>query len=116
MKSRTKDRLMTAGVVLVICACGLGMPGCATVEQRHWDSICTTDTDCEMHEREGTRHRDREALSGWKLWTAVGVGLLISGYAYAKKQDNGADQRGIDVHTPGVNCDVAGRPGGGCAQ
>lgn len=82
--------------------------------QQYWDSVCTTDTDCEMHARMGTKHK--EAPPRWKVWTAIGFAVIATGYLYARKQAQGADQRGVDVYTPGVNCDVAGRPGLGCAQ
>lgn len=117
MKPRTKERLMTAGTVLLICAVGLGTPGCASTPQsraqrdaqRHFNSICTTDTDCEMHEQFGTTHR--EAPPKWKLWTSIGLGVVVAGYLYAQRSDSGADQRGIDVRTPGVGCVASG-----CAQ
>lgn len=134
MNTRFKDRLMTAGTVLMLCSIGVSLPGCSTApplgvvrslnstststsnNNSSLASKCTTDFDCEMHEARGDRHR--EAPPRWKLWTGIGFGVIVTGYLLARRQDQGGDQRGggIDVFTPGVNCDVAGRPGGGCAQ
>lgn len=95
MHTRTKDRLLTVGAVLLICAGGFSTPGCSTVQSRNSDDslryVCTTDSDCELHERLGTVHR--EAPQRWKLWTSIGVGVLVTGFLYAHQQDHGGDQR-----------------------
>lgn len=131
LKTKTKERLITWGCVALICIGGISTSGCSTLSplsplspsqrsaqrsaQQYWDSICTTDSDCEMHHRQGTRHRNDEdsGLRGWRLWTSIGIGVLVTGYLYAQRQDNGASSssRGIDVRTPGVGCVAAG-----CAQ
>lgn len=91
MHTRTKDRLLTAGAVLLICAGGFSTPGCSTVQPHNSDDslryVCTTDSDCELHERLGTVHR--EAPQRWKLWTSIGVGVLVTGYLYAHSQHAG---------------------------
>lgn len=126
MKPKTKDRLMTAGTVLVICALGFTQGGCALApqsqsqsqsqaqQQRHWNSVCTTDFDCEMHAAKGTRHSENEGWT-WRKAALVVGGMLVAGYLAEKQLDNGgsssASTSTIDVKTPGVNC-VAN----GCAQ
>lgn len=123
MKPRTKDRLLTAGTVLLICAVGLATPGCSTSPpqtkaqrdlQHYFTSMCTTDTDCEMHEQFGTKHSDREdAMPRWKLWTTIGIGVLVTGYLYAQRSEAGAQQGvfGTDKSIQPVTC-VAN----GCAK
>lgn len=121
MKTKTKDRLLTAGVVVVICAVGIVIPGCGSVPQRQFQPTtsvrCHTDFECEMLELEHSNSTNgAQPQPRWKVWTAIGLSIAITGWFIAQRNSNGADQRGIDVRTPGVNCDVAGRPGGGCAQ
>ena len=120
-KPKTRDRLLTAGAVLLICAGGFTQGGCTVVQssssssvsqsQRHWNSICTTDTDCEMHSRTRTRHSEWT----WKKVLGVAAGVLITGYLYSQHDGDSSTMpmtsNGPDVRTPGVTC-VAN----GCAQ
>lgn len=127
LKQRTKDRLLTAGAVLLICAVGVVLPGCAStnaqahtlrtsdgvpisITQVKAASICTTDFDCEMHERQGTRHSEWT----WKKVAAVVTGMLVTGYLMEREFNRGSGSSHtstIDVRTPGVNCIATG-----CAQ
>ena len=111
MKTKTKDRLLTAGCVLLICAGAVSTPGCSTVPRGEDDSLrymCTTDSDCEMHERLETKHH--EAPARWKLWTSIGLTVLVSGYLYAHHQDHGGDQRGgsLNASIQPVTCADSG--------
>lgn len=129
MNTRLKDRLMTAGTVLVICSMGVSLPGCAPLgvvrsqsqSQSHSQtqshiqsqSLCHTDFECEMLlTKAGRRAREREGIYKWKLWTSIGFGVIVTGYLYAQRSSRGADQRdSLDVRTPGVTCAA-----NGCAQ
>lgn len=132
MNSRTKERLLTGGAVLLICAVGVVLPGCASTQQprsitlRTQDGVpititqsantCTTDFDCEMHARRGDRHSSEWT---WKKVAGVVAGMVVAGYVYNRldaKGGGGGAASPITVPTPKVNCDVAGRPGLGCAQ
>lgn len=46
LKQRTKDRLLTGGVVLLICAMGLGVAG-----GNHTRRQCHTDFECEVEQQ-----------------------------------------------------------------
>lgn len=114
MRTKTKDRLMTAGTVLIICALGFTQGGCATTStspvQHHWNSICTTDTDCEMHSRTRTRHSEWT----WKKVLGVAAGVVVAGYFYSQHKGDNRNSPSFnspDIRTPGVTC-VAN----GCAQ
>lgn len=98
MKTKTKDRLLTAGTVLLLCAVSVSLTGCATTTTTPSTRVsadqCTTDFDCEMHEARGTRHNN---IPRWKMWTSIGVGVVITGFLYAYKSDRGSDQRGEEL-------------------
>lgn len=122
MKPKTKDRLLTAGAVLVICAVGVVLPGCAStstnaqthtlrtsdgvpisITQVKATSICTTDFDCEMHERTRTVHSEWT----WKKVAAVVAGMIVAGYVYDRldsRGHSGGSTKSIDVTTPRVDC------------
>lgn len=119
MHAKTKDRLMTAGTVLVICALGFTQGGCVLAPQsqsqreaqRYWNSVCTTDMDCEMHAAKGTRHSEGEGEGWtWRKTALVVGGVLVAGYFAEKQLDNsgGGNGSAIDIKTPGVNCAANG--------
>lgn len=119
MNAKIKDRLLTAAAVGLICLGGFSTSGCAGNRNQYPVSItevhsyeCTTDFDCEMHERQRTTHQEWT----WKKVIAVAGAMLVTGYLLSREFDDAEANRGLDVKTPGVNCDVAGRPGLGCAQ
>ena len=122
MNAKIKDRLLTAAAVGLICLGGFSTSGCAGNRSQQYQypvSIikvhsyeCTTDFDCEMHERTGTTHSEWT----WKKVAIVAGSMLVTGYLLSREFDDAGANRGLDVKTPRVNCDVAGRPGLGCAQ
>lgn len=123
MKLRTKERLLTGGAVLLICAVGVVLPGCSTTQPRSVvlkteggvpititqpRGTCTTDFDCEMHARSKTKPPHSEWT--WKKVTGVVIGLVAAGYLYDRLDANGRDNRSsaVDIRTPNVTCADSG--------
>lgn len=125
MRTRTKERLMTAGTVLLICSVGVSLPGCGTVSQSmtlhtsegtpititSMDNVCTTDFDCEMHERKHTTHVEWS----WKRVIGIAAAVAVTGYLLSKDSGNGHGSSSItsvvpppNVPTPGVDCVATG--------
>lgn len=100
MTRKAKDRLLTAGTVLVICSMAVVLPGCATNPEagggqptstrKPYHERCHTDIECKMESRS---QQQEPSQSKWKLWTSIGIGVLVTGYLYAHEQDNGGDLR-----------------------
>lgn len=116
MTRKTKDRLITAGTVLVICAVGLVLPGCGTLNstgnsaRKPYYERCHTDMECEMESRSRRSSKNQHSQPKWKLWSSIAAGVLVTGYLYAQRQDSGATtealsmNKGIQPVTCGGEC------------
>lgn len=117
MNRKTKDRLMTAGTVLVICSLGVSLPGCSTAVPfrdrdppvsivRIKDTQCTTDFDCEMHAQRGSTHIEWS----WKRVAGIAMAAVVTGYLLShdghSSNTSSITSAGppTNVPTPGVNC------------
>jgi hypothetical protein len=109
MNTKTKDRLMTAGAVLLICAGGFVTSGCAStapigqtpIERASTSTgemraLCETDMECEMLERSRGSGRGRGSTAwssnwSWRTISAIALSALVTGYAIAHDSGGGGN-------------------------